>query len=108
MLADRAYDASSCYEPARAAAGVLLTPPKDKARRGLHPDRDRHLAQIGRLGPPLWRQRVGYGDRSHVEGGFSALKRTTGHASNARSLQGAVAEITARVNCYNTWLAQGA
>lgn len=108
VLADRAYDARECYEAARRSGGVLLTPPKDNARRGLHPDRDRHLAQIGRLGPPRWRERVGYGDRSHVEGAFSTLKRTTGHRSRARSLEGAAAEIAARVNLYNTWLEQGA
>ncbi|MDA8298284.1 MAG: transposase [Actinomycetota bacterium] len=50
VLADRAYEARECYEAARRAGGVLLKPPKDNARRGLHPDRDRHLAQIGRLG----------------------------------------------------------
>lgn len=108
VLADRAYDARDCYEAARRGGGVLITQPKDNARRGLHPDRDLHLAQIGGLGPPAWRERVGYGDRSHVEGAFSALKRTTGHRSRARGLEGAAAEILARVNLYNAWLLQGA
>jgi hypothetical protein len=89
-LADQAYDARSCWEAARDAGGVLRAVPKNTAVRGLHPDRDVAITQIGRLGAPTWRVRVGYGDRAHVEGAWSAVKRTLGHRSRARSFAGAV------------------
>ena len=101
ILADRAYDARGCYEAARDVGSALYTLPKDNARRGLHPDRDTHLDQIGRIGPPAWKKRVGYGQRSQVESAFSALKRVTGDRTRAHSFGGAVAEIFARISLYN-------
>jgi hypothetical protein len=101
VLADRAYDAKSCYQAARDVGSELFCVPKDNAARGLHPDRDTHLAQIGRLGPPRWKKRVGYGQRGQVESVFSALKRTTSDRTRARSFEGAVAEINARVWLHN-------
>jgi hypothetical protein len=62
------------------------------------------ITQIGRLGQPEWRSRVGYGDRAHVEGAWSAVKRTLGHRSRTRSFAGVSAEIVTRVNVYNGWL----
>jgi transposase len=104
VLADRAYDTRECYRAARRVGCALVTVPKDNAVPGLHPDRDAHLEQIGRLGPPKWKKRKGYGQRSQVESGFSALKRVMGDRVRATSFEGAVAEIMARVALYNAML----
>ena len=101
VLADRAYDAKTCYVAAKDTGTTLYAVPKDTAVRGLHPDRDTHLDQIGRVGPSTWKRRVGYGQRAQVESVFSALKRTTGDRTRARSFEGALAEIKARVWLYN-------
>jgi hypothetical protein len=105
VLGDGAYDSTAMYLAAAAAGARMLAPLGDEAVRGLHPDRDVNLVQLDRLGYPRWRAAVGYGDRSHVEGAFSALKRVTGERVDARSFAGAQAEIMARVNAYNRFLA---
>ena len=104
VLADRAYDAKSCYVAAEDTGCTLYAVPKDNAARGLHPDRDTHLDQIGRIGPPAWKKRVGYGQRSQVESAFSALKRVMGDRTRARSFEGAVAEVASRIWLYNQML----
>lgn len=101
VLADRAYDAKSCYVAAEDTGCTLYAVPKDNAARGLHHDRDVHLAQIGRIGPPRWKKRVGYGQRSQVESAFSALKRVMGDRTRARSFEGAAAEVSSRIWLYN-------
>ncbi len=106
VLADRAYDSRGMWQRARRAGGRLVCIPKNRAVRGRDPDRDVALDQIGRIGEPAWRERSGYGDRSHVEGGFSALKRTTGDRALARSMAGITGEVIARVMLYNTWRAR--
>jgi hypothetical protein len=106
VYGDGAYDARDCYRATADAGGRFYCPLPDNARYGGHPTRDLNLAQIGRIGPTKWNERIGYGDRAHIEGAFSALKRTTGYRSAARSLPGAIAEELIRVNLYNRWRAQ--
>jgi hypothetical protein len=103
VLADRAYDARSCYEAAEEHGGRLVTPPKDNARRGVHPHRDEHLSQIGLLGPPGWKRKVGYGQRAQVEGFFACFKRINGGRVRATTLDGQRAEIAAQVAVWNAW-----
>lgn len=103
VLADRAYDAQTCYRAARKAGGVLVTVPKTTAAYGLDVDRDQHLAQIGRVGETRWKQLVGYGQRAHVEGGFSVHKHVFGEKLRAKTLRGARAEITLRATLWNLW-----
>lgn len=104
VLADRAYDTRRCYEAADRGGGRLVTPPKDNATRGLHPHRDEHLAQIGQLGPPGWKRRVGYGQRAQVESFFGCYKRVFTGRVRARSLEGARAELAGRVAVWNMWV----
>lgn len=106
VLADRAYDAKSCYQAANDVGCSLYTIPKNNATRGLHPDRDTHLDQIGRIGPPKWKKKVGYGQRGQVESLFSALKRVMGDRTRATSFEGICAEISARVHLYNQSLSK--
>ena len=101
VLADRAYDAVSCYQAARKVGSRLYVIPKDKAVRGRDPDRDTSLDQIGRIGLPLWKKRVGYGQRSQVESGFACFKKTMSDRTRATSFEGAAAEIDARVWLHN-------
>jgi transposase len=103
VLADRAYDARSCYDAAERHGGQLITPPKNNARRGTHPHRDEHLAQIGALGPPEWKRRVGYGQRAQVEGFFACFKRINGGRVRATTLDGQRAEIAAQLAVWNAW-----
>lgn len=103
VLADRAYDALVCYQAAEDIGSELFTVPKDNAAYGLHPDRDQHLAQVGRLGPPEWKRRTGYGQRSQVEAWFSAFKRATSDRVRARTGPGINAELQANLWTYNTW-----
>lgn len=103
VLADRADDAKSCYQAAQDAGGRLITPPKKNAKRGLHPHRDDHIAQIGKLGPPGWKKAVGYGQRSQVEGFFACHKRIWGGHVRARTLDGARAETGAQIFVWNLW-----
>lgn len=101
VLADRAYDARSCYEAAADIGSRLVTPPKERARRGVHLHRDEHLGQIGLLGPPEWKKRVGYGQRSQVESVFAALRQTFTDKVRSKSPEGATAELDARVWLHN-------
>lgn len=78
-----------------------MTVPKDRARRGVHPHRDEHLDQIGRRGPPVWKQRVGYGQRSQVESVFAAVRATFSDRTRARTIDGARAELDARIWLHN-------
>jgi len=101
VLADRAYDAKACYQAAEQVGSRLVTPPKDKARRGVHPHRDEHLGQIGLLGPPEWKKRVGYGQRSQVESVFAAMRHTFTDHSRAKTTDGDTAELDARIWLHN-------
>lgn len=101
VLADRAYDASSCYQAAESIHSRLVTPPKDKARRGVHPHRDEHLGQIGLLGPPTWKKRVGYGQRSQVESVFAAMRATFTDKVRSKTIEGVIAELDARMWLHN-------
>jgi hypothetical protein len=110
ILADRAYDAESCYDAAGEVGSRLVTPPKDNAARGLHPVRDTHLHQIGRLGPPTWKRRIGYGrltvgSGAQVESSFGALKKMFSDRTRAQSFVGARAEILAWVYLTNQTIA---
>jgi hypothetical protein len=105
VIGDGAYDTRRCHVAANAAGATMIAPLPDGAAYGLHPDRDIHLAQIGRLGPVVWKQRVGYHRRSLVESAFGALKGTTGHTSRATTQAGATSEILARLALFNRWTA---
>lgn len=103
VLADSAYDARKCYRAAREHGAVLVTPPKQTAVYGLDPDRDQHLAQIGRVGERRWRDKTGYGRRAHVEEAIGVHKHIFGEHLRAQTLEGATGEIISRVNLYNLW-----
>lgn len=105
VIGDGAYDTRACHTAARQAGAKMVAPLAANAAYGLDPGRDIHLAQIGRLGPPLWKRKVGYHRRSLVESTFGALKDTTGHTSRATSRAGATAEIHARIALHNQWAA---
>jgi hypothetical protein len=42
-IGDGTQDTTDCYTRSRARVGPWLAPPSQKDRRGLHPDRDRHI-----------------------------------------------------------------
>jgi hypothetical protein len=69
----------------------------------VHPHRDEHLSQIGALGPPEWKRRVGYGQRAQVEGFFSCFKRINGGRVRATTLAGQRAEVAAQLAVWNLW-----
>lgn len=104
VIGDGAYDTRSCYQAARNQGAVMIAPIPNTARYGLDPDRDQHLAQIGRIGPPEWKRRTGYHTRSLVEAGFSSSKAMFSDRTRALSLAGARAEIIARALLLNRWL----
>lgn len=105
VIGDGAYDSTGCYEAARDRGAVMIAALPVNARYGTDPDRDQHLAQIGRLGPPAWKARSGYHTRSLVEALFSATKACFTDRARATTLDGARAEVVARVLLYNRWLA---
>jgi hypothetical protein len=49
-LGDGAYDAVGCYQALRRAGGRWYAPLSACASRGRHPDRDRHIDGVARLG----------------------------------------------------------
>jgi hypothetical protein len=102
VLGDGAYDTKAMYEAAGRNGCRMLAPPGSNARVGLHPERDRNIKHLDRTSDKRWREGTGYSDRSLVEGAFSQLKRVTGGRVNARSFEGAQAEIICRVNALNT------
>lgn len=103
VVGDGAYDSKACHAVARGAGATMIAPPHSGAAYGLHPDRDRHLAQVGRIGEAEWKRRVGYHRRSLVESAFGALKDATGHSSRATSRAGATSEVLARIALHNQW-----
>jgi len=103
IIGDGAYDTHDCYVHARTHGVRLIAPPRVTATYGLHPDRDCTLAQIGTHGPPEWKRRVNYHQRSRVEADIGALKSSFGDRTRARTFEGAVADITARASVQNLW-----
>lgn len=104
VLADGAYDRKTMYEAAASLGAALITPPRTGAVYGLHPDRDRNMAQIGRLGLDVWKDRVGYGMRALSEGTFSQTKYSFGDSTRAKTLEGAKADLTYRAMAVNHWI----
>jgi hypothetical protein len=89
----------------------MVAPPKYNAAYGLDPDRDTHLAQIGRIGPPAWKRRIGHsrlavGSGAQVESSFGAIKKVCSHRTRATSFAGAVAEINSWIWVVNQSLAR--
>lgn len=103
-IGDGAYDTTNCYQRSRARGGPWLAPPAQKARRGLHPDRDRHIDGRARLGDRYLDQ-VGYHQRSCVEATFGAMKRTVKLSSRASTFEQQTAEIGWQVHVYAQHLA---
>lgn len=101
LPADQAYDAKPCWS---AAGRWVVCEPKSKAAYGLHPDRDQALAQIGKVGPVVWKERRGYHGQSLVESAFGALKKRFEGRLKYRRFDNRTAEISAIVGAHNLWL----
>jgi hypothetical protein len=105
LIGDGAYDTQGVYAACQAQGSRLITPPRITAQPGLHPDRDVVLHQVGRLGLKEWKKRSGYHSRSWVESAFGAVKTTLGDITAAHTFEGARADVVARLNVYNRWVA---
>jgi hypothetical protein len=104
-LGDGAYDTRGCYHAMNTKGrGMWLAPPSQRARTGVHPTRDRHIAGIRRHGDS-YLDRSGYHQRSTVEAFFGAVKRTVGLTSRARTFDQQARDIGWQVALYAHTLA---
>jgi hypothetical protein len=100
VLADRAYDARSCWEAAR-EWGRAGDRAQEKAVYGLDADRSTALHQIGKVGPPEWKRRRGHHGRSLVASLLGALKKTLGERLVSKRWDNREAEEVVRVRVLN-------
>jgi hypothetical protein len=91
-IGDGAYDSGELYSACAELDARWLAPIPDNAVRGRHPDRNRHLTGVKRLGEE-YHDRMGYHERSTIEATNGALKRTLSLSSRSRSFEGQATEI---------------
>jgi len=104
-IGDGAYDSGELYATTRDLGGEWLAPLPANAVRGRHPDRNRHLVGVKRLGE-VYHDRMGYHERSTIEATNGALKRSVNLSSRAHSFETQCQEIAWQLYFYAAHIAR--
>jgi hypothetical protein len=107
---DGAADTHNAYETARAKGCLLVTPPREGARRWrkepAHHPRNRAVRAIGFIGKKAWKRRSGYHCRSLAETANHRLKCITGSHLAFRTEANQQVEVRLRVQLLNQLVQQ--